>query len=71
MSETRREKMDEKDETIWMSAKEVIAALEVSRNTVIRLCDRGVIARRFTHGRKRYLRADVEKLIAAQQAQTA
>lgn len=63
--------MDEKDETTWMSAKEVIAALEVSRNTVIRLAERGVITRRFTHGRKRYLRTDVERLVIEQDRQPA
>lgn len=63
--------MDEKDETIWMSAKEVISVLEVSRNTVIRLAERGVITRRFSAGHKNYLRADVDRLVAAQAKQPA
>ncbi len=60
--------MGEKNESIWMSAKEVMERLECSRNTVLRLADRGVITKRLTIAHKRYLRTDVEKLEAKQTA---
>ncbi len=58
--------MSDKDFTTWMTAKEVMDALECSRNTVIRLADRGVITRRETIAHKRYLRADINKILEAE-----
>lgn len=63
--------MNETNETVWMAAKEVMEVLECSKGYVLRQANKGVIRRRETSAHKRYLRADVEKLAAAQQAQTA
>ncbi len=57
--------------SVWMTAKEVIAALECSRDYLIVLVQKGTIRRRETGAHRRYLRADVEKLLEADAKQTA
>jgi excisionase family DNA binding protein len=52
---------------VWMTMKEVTAVLEVSKRTVPKLVESGAIRRRDTSAHKRYLRSDVEALIASQQ----
>ena len=63
--------MNETDKTVWMTAKEVISVLECSRDYLVVLVQNGVIKRRETGAHRRYLRTDVEKLIAAQEKATA
>ncbi len=63
--------MNQTNPTVWMTAREVTQALECSKDYVISLVVKGVIRRRETGAHRRYLRADVEKIIATQQAQTA
>lgn len=65
--ESRKEAMSGTDKTVWMSAKEVMAVLECSRDYVLAQVAKGVIVRRQTSAHRRYLRESVERLAASQQ----